>query len=132
MKKIEELLKLYETFFKALSEKLDKDSDDPTVRSEKFESPTDKEIEELEKKLKIRVPDEIKIFWKNLKHVYEAVRYDDENWVAGRDFMKLEYIIREVMQIRDMAKKMEDDFVSKKLHETGIALTFEEPILLFD
>jgi tetratricopeptide (TPR) repeat protein len=132
MKTIPELLKLYEIFFQALSKKLNKNPKDPLVRGEAFKAPTHKEIEGLEKKFEMKVPEEIKLFWKNLKNSYEASRHDDEDWVAGRDFIKLKYIERDTQDLRDLAKKLDDNDPAKKLHETGIQLTFSEPILLFD
>ncbi len=132
MRTITELLNLYEDFFGKLNAKLTTDPKDPVVRSEKFENPTDAEIDAFAREFDAYIPDDIRLFWKSLKRVHEALVYDETEWVAGRDFISMKYIVRDTPQLRNLAKNYPDDDPIKKLHEKGVQLTYEEPVFLFD
>jgi hypothetical protein len=135
MKTIPELVKLYEEFFKALSAKLNKDDDDPIVDSDEYQNPTDAEIDAFAVQFNVIVPDDIRAFWKSMKSVYAALIEENGEWIvtAGWDFQSLKcYIIRDLPMKRGLAKNYPDGDMGKKLHETGVQLTYEEPILLFD
>jgi|GEM_PF-3564215 tetratricopeptide (TPR) repeat protein len=132
MKTIAELVSLYEDFFKKLSKKLNTDPDNPVVRAEEFETPTDAEIDELAKKLNVFVPEDVRQFWKSLKTVYTAAMFDDGEWEAGWDFIPVNLVVRETPRLQELANNYEDSDPLKKIHKTGVQLTYEEPILLFD
>ncbi|MFI5149222.1 MAG: TPR end-of-group domain-containing protein [Bacteroidia bacterium] len=134
MKTVPELLHLYEDFFTKLGAKINTNPNDPAVRSEDYVNPADAEIDAFEKQFKIYVPADIREFWKSIGKVYSAFDDDDTTgWSAGWDFMSLkEYLIRDTPKLRELAKAYEDGDPIKKLHETGVQLTSEEPILLFN
>ncbi len=130
MKPITELLSLYEDFFGKLSSKIN--TNDAIVRSEEFENPTDEEIDAFATQFNANIPDVIRTFWKSLKHTYEASVYSDVEWSAGWDFVPVGFIERDTPMLRNLANNYEDNSYAKKIHETGVQLTYEEPILLFD
>ncbi len=119
MKTLPELLNLYEDFFTKLSAKINTDPNDPIVHSTEFENPTDTEIDAFAKKFNVCIPDDIRLFWKSLKNVYDAAVFDNVEWEAGWDFISLDIIMRDTPILRDLAKNYEPTDPIKKLHQTG-------------
>ncbi|HXB13004.1 MAG TPA: hypothetical protein VNZ45_13535, partial [Bacteroidia bacterium] len=56
----------------------------------------------------------------------------DVEWDSGWDFIELQVIARGTPLLRDLAKNYEEGDSIKKLHETGVQLTYSEPVLIFD
>jgi hypothetical protein len=131
--KINELINLYDEFCVKV-EALNKS--ELSIHITKIIPPTITEIDTLEAKYSLKIPEDIKYFW---THYQQELSISPENYVggddffsAGFDFLELKYIDRDITQDRELGEEYHRQSLDARLHQDGLALSYSEPRIFCD
>jgi hypothetical protein len=92
----------------------------------------EKDIAALERKLELELPADLRAFLRRgLRGARGSIEDGDELASFGFDFLGCKTIVKTTQMLREVGEELDDDDEHGQLVARGVALTFEEPQLLW-